>query len=109
VGIGPQLVLVASKSAIQKVIVEEDLIKSPEYTTGRDDPKITNLITERDKIAYKQKVYISGILFMFLTQPNYMLETLIITWIHNQLPKRTRTFDAEMCPGVCGGPRSQMR
>jgi len=80
-GIGPKLVLVASKSAIQKVIVEEDLIKSPEYERGRNDPKVTNLLTERDKVAYKQKVYTSGILFLFLSYPNRVLETLAIAWI----------------------------
>jgi len=74
-------VLVASKSAIQKVIVEEDLIKSPEYERGRNDPKVTNLLTERDKVAYKQKVYTSGILFLFLSYPNRVLETLAIAWI----------------------------
>lgn len=73
--------LVASKSAIQKVIVEEDLIKSPEYERGRNDPKVTNLLTERDKVAYKQKVYTSGILFLFLSYPNRVLETLAIAWI----------------------------
>lgn len=103
-GIGPKLVLIASKSAIQKVIIEEDLIKSPEYESGRNDPKVTNLHTERDKVAYRQKVYTSSILFSFLAQPNRVLETLVIAWILNHLPKRTRAFDAEMCSCVCRRP-----
>jgi hypothetical protein len=97
-------VLVASRSAIQKVIVEEDLIKSPEYERGRNDPKVTNLISERDKVAYRQKVYTSGIQFLFLAQPNRVLETLVIAWILNQLPKRTRASDAAMYSDVCRGP-----
>lgn len=53
---GPHVVLFAGKSAIQKIVVEDDLIKSPDYEWIRSDPEITNLITERDKVAYRQKV-----------------------------------------------------
>ncbi len=49
--------LVAGKNAISKVIIEEDLIKSPEYEWTREDPHIANLITERDIAAYRQKVH----------------------------------------------------
>jgi hypothetical protein len=97
-------VLIASKSANLKVIIEEDLIKSPEYEKDRNDLKVTNLLSERDKVAYRQKVYTSGILFSFLAQPNRVLETLVIAWILDHLPKRTRAFDAAMCSGVCRRP-----
>jgi hypothetical protein len=53
---GPQLVLFAGKNAILNIIVEDDLLKSPQYEWIRSDPKITNLITERDRAAYRQKV-----------------------------------------------------
>jgi cytochrome P450 len=54
--LGPQLVLFAGKNAIQRIIVEDDMLKGPEYEWLRDDPQVTNLITERDKAAYRQKV-----------------------------------------------------
>ncbi len=47
----------ASKAAIRKIMVEEDLIKVPEYAWFRVNPNITNLLNERDRVAYKQKVY----------------------------------------------------
>jgi hypothetical protein len=53
---GPDVVIFAGKNAIQKIIVEDDLIKSPDYEWIRAEPEITNLITERDRAAYRQKV-----------------------------------------------------
>jgi hypothetical protein len=53
---GPQAVMFAGKNAIQKIIVEDDMLKSPEYDWRLADPNITNLITERDRVAYRQKV-----------------------------------------------------
>jgi hypothetical protein len=54
---GPQAVMFAGKNAIQKIIVEDDMLKSPEYDWRLADPNITNLITERDRVAYRQKVW----------------------------------------------------
>lgn len=48
--------LFAGKNAIQKIVVEDDLLKSPMYEWLRVDKKITNLITERDRAVYRQKV-----------------------------------------------------
>jgi len=49
-------VLFAGKDAIQKILIEDDLLKSPEYEWLRDDAGVANLITERDRVAYRQKV-----------------------------------------------------
>lgn len=55
--IAPDAVLFASKDAAQKIVIEDDLLKSPEYEMILADPKITNLITERDRVLYRQKVW----------------------------------------------------
>ena len=44
------------KDAIQKIIVEDDMVKTPELEWIREDPHIANLISERDKAKYKQLV-----------------------------------------------------
>jgi hypothetical protein len=49
-------VLVASKSEIRKIIVEEDLKKAHMYEAIRPNPLITTLFSERDKTAYKHRV-----------------------------------------------------
>ena len=62
--LGPRYVIFASKDAIQQILVEKDLIKAPEYAWFRVKPEITNLLNERDRIGYRQKVcgfVISGI------------------------------------------------
>lgn len=53
---GPNEVMFADKSSVQKILVEDDFIKAPIYESIRLHPKVTSLITERDKVAYKQKV-----------------------------------------------------
>lgn len=52
----PRSVLVAEKSAILKILVDEDFRKSPDYEAIREDYKITSLISETDKIKYKHRV-----------------------------------------------------
>lgn len=59
----PQLILLGGKDAIQKALVEDDLVKSPEYELFRINPGITSLFTERDKIAYRQKVRLGDLEF----------------------------------------------
>jgi hypothetical protein len=49
------VVLFAGKDAIQKILIEDDLLKSPDYEWIREDSGVTNLITERDRVAYRQK------------------------------------------------------
>lgn len=50
--------MVSSKSAIQKIIVEDDFRKSPLYTLTQEDQHVSNLFTETDTRIYKQKVCI---------------------------------------------------
>jgi hypothetical protein len=46
----------ADKASIQKILVDGDFRKSRDYETVREDPHVTSLITETDKVKYKQKV-----------------------------------------------------
>jgi hypothetical protein len=57
---GPTDIMFADKASIQKIIVDEDFRKSRDYEVVREDPHITSLITETDKVKYKQKVYMSS-------------------------------------------------
>lgn len=50
--------MVSSKSAIQKIVVEDDFRKSPLYTLTQEDQHVSNLFTETDTRVYKQKVCI---------------------------------------------------
>lgn len=52
----PNQILVAEKNAIQKILVEDDFRKSPDYEAIREDPNITSLISETDKVKYKHRV-----------------------------------------------------
>lgn len=61
VRIGPNEIMVSSKSAIQKIVIEEDFKKSPLYTLTQEDPHVSNLFTETDTRVYKQKVCCSGL------------------------------------------------
>jgi hypothetical protein len=54
--------VIASKSAIQKVVAEYDLPKSPLYETLRERPDVTNLFTERDNTAYKKKAWVPDLI-----------------------------------------------
>lgn len=56
----------AGKAAIQRIVVEDDLLKSPEYEWIRTDPRVSNLMTERDRVAYRQKVTIREALAAFI-------------------------------------------
>lgn len=49
--------MIAEKSGVQKILIDDDLIKAPVYQKVRVYPNVTSLITERDKVAYRQKVY----------------------------------------------------
>jgi hypothetical protein len=53
---GPAGILIAEKAAIRKILVDEDFRKAPDYERIRDDPHVASLITETDKVKYKQKV-----------------------------------------------------
>ncbi|TGO34982.1 hypothetical protein BHYA_0174g00060 [Botrytis hyacinthi] len=55
VRIGPNEIMVSSKSAIQKIVVEDDFRKSPLYTLTQEDQNVSNLFTETDTRVYKQK------------------------------------------------------
>ncbi|KAH7408064.1 cytochrome P450 [Cadophora sp. MPI-SDFR-AT-0126] len=55
VRVGPKDILIRDKAAVQKILVEDDLVKSPIYEAIRPDHHITSLITETDKVAYKKK------------------------------------------------------
>jgi hypothetical protein len=46
------------KATIQKILIDEDFRKSRDYETVREDPNVASLITETDKVKYKQKVII---------------------------------------------------
>ena len=50
--------LVNGKDAIYKILVEDDLIKTPEMEALREDPRVSSLISERDKATHKQMVSI---------------------------------------------------
>lgn len=55
VRVGPADILFADKAAIQKILVEDDFRKSHDYERIREDPHVASLITETDKVKYKQK------------------------------------------------------
>lgn len=54
--IGPKDIMFRDKASVQKILVEDDLVKSPIYEAIRPHPNVTSLITETDKTLYKQKV-----------------------------------------------------
>ncbi|RDW70984.1 hypothetical protein BP6252_07547 [Coleophoma cylindrospora] len=54
VRVGPRDIIFNGKSAIQKIIVEDDLLKTPDMELVRDDINVASLISERDRTAYKQ-------------------------------------------------------
>jgi hypothetical protein len=56
ISLGPADIMFADKASIQKILVEEDFRKSRDYEAVREDPNITSLITETDKVKYKQQV-----------------------------------------------------
>jgi hypothetical protein len=45
------------KATITKILIDEDFRKSHDYETVREDPNVASLITETDKVKYKQKVF----------------------------------------------------
>ncbi|KAL2073943.1 hypothetical protein VTL71DRAFT_11269 [Oculimacula yallundae] len=55
VRLGPKDVIFRETAAVQQILVEDDLIKSPIYKAIRPYPEITSLITETNKAKYKQK------------------------------------------------------
>ena len=97
--------LFAGKNAIQKIVVEDDLLKSPQYEWLRADPKISNLITERDKAAYKQKVGpVQGDRCPFFGQADSKIETLVIARLFSQLLEWSGASYAAMCSGIRRDP-----
>jgi len=54
--IGPSVVIVAGKEAVRKVLIEEDLLKSPILDKVKDDQMTSNVFNKRDKLAHKQRV-----------------------------------------------------
>ena len=55
--VGPADIMFRDKATITKILIEEDFRKSPDYERVREDPNVTSLITETDKVKYKQKVH----------------------------------------------------
>ncbi|KAH9207521.1 cytochrome P450 [Leptodontidium sp. 2 PMI_412] len=53
--VGPKDIMFRDKASVQKILVEDDLVKSPIYEAIRPHPNVTSLITETDKTLYKQK------------------------------------------------------
>jgi hypothetical protein len=54
--VGPADIILADKASVQKLLVEIDFRKSRDYEAVREDPNVASLITETDKVKYKQKV-----------------------------------------------------
>lgn len=52
----PNGLMISGKDACQKIIVQEDWKKAPNYDAMNVHPGTTTLFTERDKSAYKKKV-----------------------------------------------------
>ncbi|CZT12574.1 hypothetical protein WAI453_005583 [Rhynchosporium graminicola] len=52
---GPRDVVFRDRNAVQQILVEDDLVKAPIYKSIRLHPDVTSLITETDKVKYKQK------------------------------------------------------
>lgn len=52
----PKDILFASKAAVQQLLIDDDMVKAPVYRSLQTDAKVTSLISERDKLAYKAKV-----------------------------------------------------
>ena len=50
--------MVGDRDGIQKILVEEDLMKSPLYDLVKPDAKIADLLSERDRVEYKKRVCI---------------------------------------------------
>ena len=75
--------IVASKSALHKVLVEEDLAKSPEYESVRVSPHISSLMNERDKAVYRQRVRCNSASTLVLIFADYRPETFTIAWVFN--------------------------
>jgi hypothetical protein len=81
---GPTDILFADKAAIQKILVDEDFRKSRDYERAREDPHVTSLITETDKVKYKQKV-ITILLRIYDRRTYFESETTAIPRFLNQL------------------------
>lgn len=55
VRVGPADIIFRDKATIQKILIDDDFRKSRDYESAREDPNVTSLITETDKVKYKQK------------------------------------------------------
>jgi len=55
--LGPADIMFRDKATITKILIDEDFRKSRDYETVREDRNVASLITETDKVKYKQKVY----------------------------------------------------
>ncbi|PMD33538.1 cytochrome P450 [Hyaloscypha variabilis F] len=55
VRVGPADIMFRDKATITKILIDEDFRKSHDYETVREDPNVASLITETDKVKYKQK------------------------------------------------------
>jgi hypothetical protein len=56
VRVGPREIIIAEKSAIQKIIAEKDFRKSRDFEFVREDREIASIFTETDKSAHRQRV-----------------------------------------------------
>ena len=79
-----------------------DLMKSPDYEWIRSEPEITNLLTERDKAAYRQKALTWLTQYLFRADADSAAATVISAWVLDQLFEWFGTPHAPMCPGLCG-------
>ncbi len=91
---GPADIMFADKATIQKILIDEDFRKSRDYERVREDPHVASLITETDKVKYKQKVI--RFLFKRTCGPGADLrsETTAIPCFLNQLLEWPGTTDA---------------
>ena len=93
---GPNEIMVASKAAIQKILVEDDFRKSPLYTLTQEDPHVSNLFTETDTKVYKQKVCTSSFPLQGGSKLKVTAPPIIRRFLHRFL-ERVRTAYAVLC------------
>jgi hypothetical protein len=99
----PKDVLFANKAGVQQILIDDDLVKAPVYRPLQTDAKVTSLISERDKVAYKAKVNLPSpfpvLIKRRLTKCNAIEKTPLTRFLH-QLFEWLRTLDARMHPRI---------
>ena len=99
------MVIFAGKEAIQTILAEEDLPKAKIYHAFRVDPNVSTLISETDKVKYKQAV---RIMRKILTRTNRWLETAFVSCFCNQLSEWNGTTISRMCRCICANAKRQV-